>query len=241
MGENMKLYHEIHGTGFPLVLIHGAFGNTVMVGDMIAALAGTRRVIAVDLQGHGRTPDIDRPMTSETMADDIAELLSELDIKAADIIGYSLGGGVALQVAIRHPGVVRKLVVVSKAFKRRGWSDETLAQMDQLGPGLAEMLEQTPFYQIYSRIAPHPEHFSVLVTKIAEGVRVEYDWTAGVKGITAPTLVIFGGADGARAGHPEEFLSLLENGRLEIIPGATHQAVFTPVIVPTVTAFLDAP
>jgi len=221
----MRLYHEIHGAGFPLVLIHGAFGNTATLGDVLPAFAATRRVIAIDLQGHGRTPDVDRPIRPETMADDIADLLSDLNIDRADIVGYSLGGGVALQVAIRHPAIVHKLVVVSEAFKRRGWSDETLAQMDQFGPAFAEMLKTS----------------AIFVAKIAEWLKVDYDWTAGVKAIHAPTLLVFGSADGARAGHPQEFLGLLRDGRLEIIPGATHMTVFTPIIVPAITAFLDAP
>jgi pimeloyl-ACP methyl ester carboxylesterase len=241
MGENMTIYHEIHGTGAPLVLVHGAFGNTALLGDILPALAATRRVIAVDLQGHGRTPDADRPIRPETMADDVAALLSDLSIGKADIMGYSLGGAVALQVAFRHPGIVRKLVVVSEACRRRGWSDEVLAQMDQLGPAIGEMLKQTPLYQVYSQIAPRPQDWPRLVEKNSECVKLDYDWTMGVKGITAPTLLVFGSADGARAGHPQEFLGLLANGRLEMIPGATHMTVFTPVIVPAVTAFLDAP
>jgi len=229
----MRLYHEIHGTGFPLVLIHGAFGSTATLGDILPALAASRRVIAVDLQGHGRTPDVDRPMQSETMADDIADLLSELNIERADVMGYSLGGGVALHVASRHPGLVNKLVIVSRAYKRRGWSDETLAQMDQMGPAVGEMLKP--------HFAPHHKNWPTLFAKVAEGIKVDYDWTAGVRDIRAPTLLVFGSADGVRAEHPREFLGLLRDGRLEIVPGATHMTVFTPIIVPTVTAFLDAP
>jgi pimeloyl-ACP methyl ester carboxylesterase len=222
MADNMKLYHEVHGTGFPLVLIPGAFGNTATLGDMLPALAATRRVIAVDLQGHGRTPDVDRPIRPEVMADDIADLLSDLNVDRADIMGYSLGGGVAMNVASRYPGIVNKLVIVSAVYKRRGWSDDTLARMEQMGQST-------------------PEDAPPLFAKIAEALQVDYDRTRAVKDIRAPTLLIFGSADGARAGHPEEFLGLLRDGRLEIVPGATHLTVFTPVIVPTVTAFLDAP
>jgi len=230
----MKIYHEIHGTGFPLVLMHGAFGNTIIISDMISALAATHRVIAVDLQGHGRTPDVDRPLRPETMADDIAELLSELGIGQADIMGYSLGGAVAMQVAIRHPGVVRKLVVVSSVYKRRAWSDQTLAQMDQMGPGLGEMLKQTPFYTTHSR----PQDWDTLIAKVCESVKVDYDRTNEIARMAAPTLLVFGSNDVMRAEHPREFLGLLKDGRLEIVAEATHQTVFTPAIVPVVNDFL---
>ena len=233
----MTIYHEIHGTGFPLVLIHGAFGSTALLGDVLPALAAIRRVIAVDLQGHGRTPDVDRPIRPETMADDIADVLGDLSISNADIMGYSLGGGVALQVAIRHPGVVNKLVVVSEAYKRRGWSDETLAQMDQFGPAIGEMMKQSPLYKTF----PRPDEWPLLVAKNAEWIKTDYDWTTGVAGIEAPTLLVFGSADGSRPGHPEAFRDLLRQGRLEVVPGATHHTVFSSAIAPTVTTFLDAP
>jgi pimeloyl-ACP methyl ester carboxylesterase len=226
----MRLYHEIHGTGSPLVLIHGAFGTIATLGDILPALAATRRVIAVELQAHGHTPDVDRPMRPDTMADDIADLLSSLSIDRADVMGYSLGAGVALHVAARHPAIVCKLVIVSRAYRRRGWSDETLAQMDNMGPAVGEMLNQ--------HFGPHHRDFPALFEKIAEGIKVDYDWTAEVKAITAPTLLVFGSADGVRAGHPQEFLGLLRDGRLEIVPGATHATVFTPVIVPAINAFL---
>lgn len=229
----MRLYHEIHGTGYPLVLIHGAFGTIATLGDILPALAATRRVIAVELQAHGHTPDVDRPMRPDTMADDIADLLSGLSIDRADVMGYSLGAGVAVYAAARHPAIVRKLVIVSRAYRRRGWSDETLAQMDNMGPAVGEMLKP--------HFGPHHKDFPALFEKIAEGIKVDYDWTAEVQAITAPTLLVFGSADGVRAGHPQEFLGLLRDGRLEMVSGATHLTVFTPVIVPTVTAFLDAP
>lgn len=226
----MRLYHEIHGTGSPLVLIHGAFGTIATLGDILPALATTRRVIAVELQAHGHTPDVDRPIRPDTMADDIADLLSSLSIDRADVMGYSLGASVALHVAARHPTIVRKLIIVSQAYRRRGWSDETLAQMDNMGPAVGEMLKQ--------HFGPHHKDFPALFEKIAERIKVDYDWTAEVKGVTAPTLLVFGSIDGIRAGHPQEYLGLLRDGRLEIVSGATHTTVFTPVIVPAINAFL---
>ena len=243
----MKLYHEVHGnhevhgTGSPLVLIHGAFGNIAMLGDVLPWLASTRRVIAVDLQGHGRTPDIDRPIRPDTMADDVASLLDDLDIPTADVMGYSLGGGVALHVAIRHPGTVRRLVVVSEAYRRSGWSSKTLAQMDAPTEQLADSMKETEFYQVYGRIAPRPQDWPVLVAKNSEWIKVDYDWSGGAAGIEAPTLLVFGGADAVRPEHPRQFLDLLRDGRLEIIPFENHWGVFhSPLLVPAVTAFLDA-
>ncbi len=111
--NGLHMYYEIHGTGKPLVLIHGGFGESGMFGDVLTQLAQGRQVIPVDLQAHGRTADIDRPLRYELMADDIGGLIQHLGFEKADVMGYSLGGGVALQTAIRHPGLVRKLALVS--------------------------------------------------------------------------------------------------------------------------------
>jgi pimeloyl-ACP methyl ester carboxylesterase len=254
--NGLKLYYEIHGAGEPLVLLHGGLGSTEMFGDLLPALSKTRRVIAPDLQAHGRTADADRPISYEALADDIAALLKHLGIERADVMGYSLGAGTGLQMTIRHPAAVRKLVVVSTVFKREGWYPEILSAMAQLGPAAAEQLKQTPLYQVYSRIAPKPENWPVLVTKMGDLLRKDYDWSQEVAAIKAPTMIVVGDADSMRPAHAAQFFELLgggkkdggwdgsgiSNARLAILPGLTHYNIFaSPALPPTVTPFLDAP
>jgi pimeloyl-ACP methyl ester carboxylesterase len=254
--NGQKLYYEIHGAGEPLVLLHGGLGSTEMVGDVLHALSKTRRVIAADLQAHGRTGDIDRPISYEGLADDIAALLKHLSIEKADVMGYSLGAGTALQTTIRHPAAVRKLVVVSAVFKRDGWYPEILAAMAQMGPAVAEQLKQAPLYQTYSRIAPKPENWPVLVTKMGELLRKDYDWSKDIVAIKSPTMLVFGDADSVHPEHAVEFFKLLgggkkdggwdnsgiSNARLAVLPGVTHYNIFSsPALVPTIVPFLDAP
>jgi pimeloyl-ACP methyl ester carboxylesterase len=142
--NGLRMYYEIHGTGKPLILIHGGVGATEMFNEvLLPLLSKNRQVIAVDLQAHGRTADIDRPLSYEMMGDDIAALIKHLKLEKADVMGYSLGGGVALRTAIQHPELVRKLVLVSTAYKRNGWYPEVLAAMAQSGPESAERMKQT--------------------------------------------------------------------------------------------------
>lgn len=254
--NGLNLYYEIHGAGEPLILLHGGLGATEMLGDILPLLARTRQVIAVDLQAHGRTTDIERPLSFRAMADDIAALMKVLGIEKADIMGYSLGGGVALRTTIRHPTLVRKLVVVSIPFKRDGWYPEILAAMAQVGPGAADSMKQSPMYQLYARIAPRPADWPVLLTKIGELLRKDYDWSNDVAAIKAPTMLVFGDADAIRPEHVVQFFQLLgggkkdggwdgsgiSNARLAILPGLTHYNIFaSPALATTVTPFLDAP
>jgi pimeloyl-ACP methyl ester carboxylesterase len=254
--NGLNLYYEIHGSGKPLILLHGGLGATEMFGDLMPLLSGSRQVIAVDLQAHGRTADIDRPLRCEAMADDVAALLKHLKIDKADVMGYSLGGGVALRIAIQHPGVVRKLVLVSTVFKRDGWYPEVVSAMAQMGAGAAEQMKQSPIYQLYARIAPRPADWPVLVTKLGELLKRDYDWSKDVAVIKAPALLIFGDNDAVRTAHAVQFFELLGGGskdagwdgsgmstaRLAIWPGLTHyNIVSSPAMAPTVTPFLDAP
>src|SRR6266481_2949142 len=254
--NGLNLYYEIHGTGEPLILLHGGLAATEMFGEVMPALSNDRQVIAVDLQAHGRTADIDRPLSYDAMADDIAALIKHLGIEKADVMGYSVGGGVAVRTAVRHPEVVRKLVLVSTAFRRDGWYPEVLAGMAQMGAGAADPMKQTPMYQLYARVAPKPADWPVLLTKLGDLLRKDYDWSEEVAAIKAPTLLVFGDADAVRTAHAVQFFELLGGGkrdagwdgsgmstaRLAILPGLTHYNVFSsPALASTVTPFLDAP
>ncbi len=168
--NGIKLYYETHGTGRPLILLHGGLGAIEMFGPNLPALAKGRQLIAVDLQGHGRTADIDRALSVALMSDDIAALIKHLGLASADVMGYSLGGGVALQLAIRHPEVVGKLVVVSTPFRRNAFYADILAQQGQVGAAMAEQMKQTPMYQLYASIAPRPEDWPRLLGKIGDAM-----------------------------------------------------------------------
>jgi len=254
--NGIELYYQTYGEGDPLVLLHGGLGAIEMFGDVLTTLAKGRQVIAVDLQAHGRTADIDRPISLEAMADDVAALITYLGIGKADVMGYSMGGGVAVQTAIRHPEVVRKLVAVSFPFKRDGWYPEILAGMAQMGAAAAEPMKHTPMYATYSQLAPRVDDWPVLLTKMGEMLRTEYDYSTGVKTITAPTLLVVGDADSVRTSHAVEFFELLgggqkdggwdgsgiSNAQLAILPALTHYTIFSsPALAAVAIPFLDAP
>ena len=254
--NGIKLYYESHGTGRPLILLHGGLGALEMFGPNLPALAQGRQVIAVDLQGHGRTADVDRPLSVALMADDIAALIKHLGLASADVMGYSLGGGVALQTAIRHPEVVRKLVVVSTPFRRNAFYPEILAQQGQVGAASAEAMKQTPMYQLYASIAPRPEDWPRLLGKIGEAMKQDFDFSQEIRGIKATTLVVAADADIFPPAHAVELFGLLGGGqrdggwdgsgrpksRLAILPGLTHYTTFNaPALAATVIPFLDEP
>ena len=254
--NGLNMYYEIHGTGEPLILLHGGVGAIEMFGGVLPLLAEGRQVIAVDLQAHGRTADIDRSLSYESMADDVGALIKHLGFEKADVMGYSLGGGVALRTAIQHPEVVKKLVAVSTPFKRDGWYPEVLAGMGQMGPEAAEPMKQTPMYQLYASVAPKPEDWPVLLTKLGQLLGQDYDWSKDVEAITAPTMIVVGDADSVRTAHAVRFFELLgggkadagwdgsgmSNARLAILPATTHYNIFfSPTLASTVTPFLDAP
>jgi len=254
--NGLKMYYEIHGKGQPLILLHGGLGVIGMFEQLLPSLAENRQIVAVELQGHGHTGDIDRPLSFEHMADDVAALIKHLGFEKADILGYSLGGGVALQTAIRHPEVVRKLAVVSATFKRDGWYPEVLAGMASMTAEAAKAWVGSPMHQAYVSVAPKPEDWPTLAAKLGDLLRQDYDWSAGVAAIKGPTMIVVGDADAVRTAHAVEFFELLgggktdagwdgsgmSNARLAILPATTHYNIFSsPALASTVTPFLDAP
>ena len=252
--NGLKLYYEIYGSGQPLVLIHGGLGVASMFGPILPDLAAKRQVITVELQAHGHTADIDRPLSLEMMADDIAALIKFLGISKADVMGYSLGGGTALLTGIRHPDVVRKLVIVSFPYKHSGWYKETMDQAGNMGPTSAEMMKKTPLYQSYISVAPKPDDWVKLHTKLGELLRKDYDYSADIQKMKIPTLLVIGDADAIHPGSEVEFFALLggglkdgswdgsgiSNSQLSILPGVTHYYIFaSPALAKAVIPFLD--
>jgi pimeloyl-ACP methyl ester carboxylesterase len=252
--NGIELGYQVVGDGAPLVLLHGGFGSVDMFGPNVELLAAGRRVIGVDLQSHGRSPATDRPMRFETMADDIAALIRGLGLERAAIMGFSLGGGVGLRTAIQHPEVVERLVLVSTPFKRQGWYPEMVAGMDAMGPERAGDLMQTPLYEAYQRVAPRVEDWPVLVRQVAEVVKVDYDWSAAIPGLSMPVMLVIGDADGMPPSHAVEFFGLLGGGqrdanwdrsamtqhRLAILPGVTHYDInAVPALSAAAVPFLE--
>jgi pimeloyl-ACP methyl ester carboxylesterase len=254
--NGINLYFETHGAGRPLILLHGGLGSGEMFGPLLPALSKHRQVIAVDLQGHGRTADIDRPLDVRLMADDIAALTGHLGLDKPDLVGYSLGGGVALQTAIKYPAMVGRLVAVSANIRRAAIYPEMLAQQGQVSAGAAEFMKDTPMYQLYQRVAPRPEDFPRLLNKIGEAMSKDFDFTEEVRGLQVPTLIVAADADMAPPSHYAEVFTLLDGGlrdggwmgegrpkgghALAILPGLTHYNIFSsPLLAAATLAFLD--
>jgi pimeloyl-ACP methyl ester carboxylesterase len=252
--NGIDLYYETRGAGHPLILLHGGLGSGDMFGPNLAALAEGHQVITVDLQAHGRTADIDRPISTEAMAGDIAALIKHLELDHPDLMGYSLGGGVAAFVAIRNPELVGKLVMVSTPLRRDAFYREILAQQEQVGPEAAEMMKQTPMYQLYASIAPRPGDWPRLLSKMGEAMKKDFDLSKEVSRIKAPTMIVAADADIFPPAHAVEVFGLLGGGkrdggwdgsgrpasRLAILPGLTHYTIFnSPALAAAVIPFLD--
>ena len=254
--NGINLYYETHGTGRPLILLHGGLGSGEMFEPVLPMLAERHQVILVDLQGHGRTADIDRPIDIRLMAGDIAALIDHLRLGTPDVVGYSLGGGVALQTAAQYPAKVRRLVIVSANVRPDAIYPEMRAQQGQVNAAALEFMKDTPMYQLYQRVAPRPEDFPRLLTKIGESMSKDFDFTEDVRGLKMPTLVVAGDADMAPPSHYAEVFKLLDGGvrdggwmgegrskgghALAILPRLTHYSIVnSPLFAAVTLAFLD--
>jgi pimeloyl-ACP methyl ester carboxylesterase len=229
--NGLQMYYEVHGSGAPLLLLHGAYMTIDGMGPLLEGLARTRQVVALEQQAHGRTADADRPITYEQMADDTAALARHLGIEQADVVGYSMGGGVALQLAIRHPDVVRKLVVASAGYRYDGMPPEALEVFPSISP---EMFAGSPIEQEYLRTAPNPDDFPKLVEKLKTLDTTDFAWPEeDIRAIAAPTMIVVGDSDGVRLEHAVELFRLrgggvmgdlagLPDSQLAVLPGTTH-------------------
>ena len=256
--NGLHLYYETHGTGRPLVQLHGGLASGEMFGPIIPALAKGHQVIVPDLQGHGRTADIDRPIDVRLMADDIAVLIDQLGLDKPDIVGYSLGGGVAFFTAVKYPDKVNKLVMAAAHVRRDAIPPEMLAQQAQVSSAAVPFMKETPMYELYERVAPRPEDFGRLLDKIGESMAKDFDFTDEVRGLKVPTLIVAADADMAPPSHYVEMFKLLDGGlrdggwmgegrpkgghALAILPGLTHYNLgASPLFAAAALSFLDQP
>jgi pimeloyl-ACP methyl ester carboxylesterase len=253
--NGVDYYYEIHGSGEPVLLLHGGLGSTDMFRDgLLPSLAKTRQVVAVDLQGHGRTTLGDRPIDLKDIGNDLAQVLEKLGFKQLDVVGYSFGGGAGLRLAIQHPAVVRRLVVISAPYAQSGFFPEMLPQQAAVGSAMAEQMKETPMYKSYVAVAPNPKDFPRLLDRMGEYMRRPYDWSEEVKKLSIPVMLVYGDADMVRPEHIVQFYQLLGGGlkdagwqrenmsrnRLAIIPDVTHYEMFlSPALAPTILPFID--
>jgi pimeloyl-ACP methyl ester carboxylesterase len=252
--NGVNYYYAVYGKGEPLLLFHGGLGQIEMFGPNLQTLAKHREVIGVDLHGHGRTDLGNRDINLIDMGDDFAVLVKKLGYQKVDVMGYSLGGGVAFRFAAQHPDMVRRLVLVSTVYAQDGFYPEMLPQQAAVGSAMAEQMKETPMYTSYVAIAPHPEDFPKLLDKMGAYMRKSYDWSADVKKLTMPTMLIYGDSDMMRPEHITKFYQLLGGGlkdagwqrehmsqnRLAILPNVTHYEMgVAPQMVETALPFLD--
>jgi pimeloyl-ACP methyl ester carboxylesterase len=249
--NGLRMYYEVYGQGKPIILLHGSFMTIPLNwSHIIPLLAKDRKVIVAEMQGHGRTRDIDREFSYEGMADDVSGLLQHLKIDSADVLGYSMGGGVAFQVALRHPEQVRRLIILSGAYAHDGWWPDVEASF---GTITADMFKGTPIQKQYDSFGNDPARFAEVVKKVISIDLKPYDWSAEVKKIKAPIFMAIGDADGIRYEHTLELfrakgggkmgdLHGLPQSRLAILPGTTHIGMMqrTDILIPMITNFLDS-
>lgn len=247
--NDIEMYYEIHGEGDPLILIHGAFMTLDMFEDLLPGLAEDRKVVAVELQGHGRTADIDRPIRYHTLAGDIIGLIECLELETPDVIGYSLGGGTALQVGIQAPEKINNLVLISMAYKHEGWRPELIEAMKGMS---VEEMEGSPMHQAYLTTAPDPENWQVLFEKLIElDTQHHYDWTEEVRKLEVPVLIVAGDSDSVilqhvldmfvhMGGDVDGLMHGMPDVQLAVLPGSTHISALakTDLLLPMIQGFL---
>ena len=252
--NGVRYYYEIRGRGEPLLLLHGGLGSIDMFAPVMPLFAAQRQVIAVDLHGHGRTALGTRAINLIDIGDDLAVILKELGVKEVDVLGYSFGGGAAFRLAVQHPKLVRRLVLVSAGYAQDGFYPEMLPQQAAVGAGMADAMKGTPMYTSYMEVAPHPEDFPKLLDQIGAYMRKSYDWSGEVKKLTMPVMLIYGDSDMIRPEHMVKFYQLLGGGlkdagwqrehmsqnRLAILPNVTHYEMgVAPELVDTALPFLN--
>src|SRR5690606_33018350 len=232
--NGMQMYYEVSGQGDPLVVLHGAYMNIETMGEIIPKLAETHRVYALEFQGHGRTTDIDRPITYPNLADDVAAFMDAVGLERADVFGYSMGAAAALQLAIRHPAKVNKLVVASASYDTVGWQPEFRAFIPHM---TAEMFVNSPLEEAYREYAPNPDGFRALVEKLIALEKEPMEWEEDVRALELPVLVITGDADVVTLEHSVALFRLLGGGvmgdmgnplpasRLAVMPATSHSAI----------------
>ena len=252
--NGVNYYYAVYGKGEPLLLLHGGLGQIEMFGPNLAKLAQSRQVIGVDLHGHGRTALGSRQISIVDMGNDMAGVIKKLGYDKVDVLGYSMGGGVGFQFAVQHPQMVRRLALASAGYAQDGFHPEMLPQQAAVSAAMAEHMKETPMYQSYVAIAPKPEEFPKLLDQMGALMRKPYDYSADVKKLTMPVMIIFGDSDMYRLEHVMKFYQLLGGGlkdagwqrehmsqnRLAIIPNVTHYEMgLAPELVATALPFLD--
>ena len=253
--NGLELYWESRGEGgTPLVVVHGGFGLASMFGELLDQLGVNRRVVALELQGHGHSADVERPFSWQSFGDDIAAVIRHLGLDQVDLLGYSLGASSCLRAAVQHPSLFRRLVLVSIPFAREGWHPKVLQGMAGVNRSGFEMMAHTPMYAAYAAVAPDPDAFPDLMDKTGALLAVDYDWSDEVRALRMPTLLVYADADSQPTTHQEAFYALLGGGlrdagwdgsgnqpnRLAILPGLSHHDIFSaPALAAVVEQFVS--